>query len=99
MTQSASVLEGYRRKRFCRERLTSGLITKAGMKFLIDYDPLTGIMSRKDFKRQQHEYKNNPIITINGKEFERAKIAWCLVHGFYPTGEIHHRDGDENNYK
>jgi hypothetical protein len=65
-----------------------------------DYDPRTGLLTRK---RNQsvaatRQKKTGYLTTsITGQMILVHRIAWAMHYGDWPTGELDHRDSDRSN--
>lgn len=66
---------------------------------LIDYDPVTGVFTRKLRGRgslKPHKVagsmnqKGYIYVTINSTKFSAHRLAWFMVHGEWPPNEIDH---------
>lgn len=69
------------------------------VKLYFDYNPITGIISRKDRKKGLGHYDSYGYlkIKIKGKSFMAHRIAWFLYYGEMPQKEIDHINGDRSD--
>ena len=73
---------------------------------LLSYDPETGILtwrvkrrSPKDVGRAAGFIGSDGYmsITILNKQYKAHRVAWVLVHGRLPVGDVDHIDGNRTN--
>lgn len=75
---------------------------------LFHYDSKTGLVTRKvavstttkvgDIVGTLHT-KGYLRVQIHGKFYYLHRVIWCMETGFWPAGEIDHRDGVRSNNK
>ena len=77
-------------------------LTPERVRELIDYDPDTGVFTRKlrrrgPLKPDKVAGSMNPrgyiYITINSTRFIAHRLAWLVIHGEWPLNEIDHING------
>lgn len=59
----------------------------------IQYNPITGLMTRTKTRSNSMEINANSSVKINGVGYSAAKLAWLYVTGALPTKEIFTLDG------
>jgi len=73
---------------------------------ILCYDPETGDFSWKISK--QGIKKGRPVgffnqgykrIGINGKEYPASHLAWLIIYGRWPIGDVEHKDLNRSNNK
>ena len=71
------------------------------VRFLFDYDPLTGIFRWKNPPRQHARRKGNiagcvtkgrRVLGICNEVFQASNVAWLYIHGEWPKLEVDHRN-------
>lgn len=77
------------------------------IKSMFTYDTETGQIFWSDF--QTSAFRGKPagtidahgyiVLTLKRKKFKAHRIAWLLVYGKWPNGEIDHIDGNKLNNK
>jgi len=82
--------------------MRNNTITQEELKRHLDYDPLTGIFTRKisnspntkigDVAGTKH--KGYIEIKINKKQYSAHRLAWLYVYGYFPENEIDHIDNN-----
>lgn len=86
----------------------SQLSTAEIVRSIVDYDPSTGIFRwryRSDRSKAWNTRRAGQIagdavpgrrryITINGRRHVAARLAWLIVFGVWPEGEIDHKNRD-----
>ena len=83
--------------------MTSSILTHELLKLIIHYSPDTGV-----FTRISSRYKPSIgvisstansngyfVIGILGKLYPAHRIAWCLVHGYWPSKMLDHINHDK----
>ena len=78
------------------------MITQELLHDILNYDPSTGIFSRKkSFSNASKMGKplggNKPrhkVIRINNKAYGAHRLAWLYVYGKWPNGYVDHINGD-----
>jgi len=77
------------------------LPTQQELKELFDYDPKTGIVTRK--VRRGNRTKVGEVVGskdgagylnvwFNGHHYQLQRIIWCMVHGYFPEHGIDHEN-------
>lgn len=58
------------------------------------YDPDTGVITRKRDGKQMRTLSNRGYTVVNYKNIQMLahRMAWCMVHGVWPSDEIDHRN-------
>ena len=78
--------------------MTTQILTQERLRFLMDYDPDTGVFTRKV------KVKNQPAGTIvgtsgtsgylqcsiDGNPYKMHRLAWLYIHGKWPADQIDH---------
>jgi len=67
---------------------------------LLDYDPLTGIFTRKIALSRRNKVgdvagnltKGYIELSVDGHTYRAHQLAWFYVHGRWPVGELDHRN-------
>ncbi len=81
-------------------------LTQKQLKDAVDYDPLTGIFTRRT--RTAHCMSIGDVagcpngrgylkFGVNGKSYYAHRLAWLFVYGQFPHGIIDHIDGNRAN--
>lgn len=80
------------------------MITQEYLKSILNYDPLTGILTWVNSSRGGWNGKEagTPCIgylriTINKKNYLAHRLAWLYIYGKFPDGILDHIDGDKTN--
>lgn len=71
-------------------------LTIEQIKNILDYNPETGIFTRKIVGSEEKGYLK---ISINGKKYLAHRLAWLMVHGSWPKDQIDHIDRNGMNNK
>jgi hypothetical protein len=78
------------------------------LKFLLEYDPLTGVfrwrVNRRghggikagDLAGSRHR-KGYTAIGVDGRRYLAHRLAWLYMTGAWPASQIDHRDADRRN--
>ena len=80
-------------------------ITAADARAVFAYDPITGVITRK---QGRHSAQLGPIcsrdngdgygrVTFKGKRVYLHRLAWLLHYGEWPQNQVDHIDGDRTN--
>lgn len=86
--------------------MSKPILTQSRLRELFDYDPETGIVTRKlcTANRQKigeevgHKYKRGYLqATINYVKYPLHRLIWVLQYGVWPKGDIDHIDRDRAN--
>lgn len=83
------------------------MLTADYVKTLLNYDPVTGVFfwtdkaygKAKNKKAGYADAKKYFRVQINGKKYFLHRIAWLIIYGSWPVGEIDHIDGNKQNNK
>jgi hypothetical protein len=79
------------------------LLTADRVRDLFDYDPDTGVLTRKHFlnaKRKRvigADKAGYIMVSVGGRSYGAHRIIWLWVHGSFPKGQIDHIDGNPSN--
>lgn len=81
------------------------VITQKLLKQLFIYAPLTGLFTRRVYRRGHkvdapvgHLHKTGRVfININGKSYAAHRLAWLYVYGKMPTADIDHINGNPSD--
>lgn len=68
---------------------------------MINYDPLTGVITRDGKVEQVKDSHGYLIIKVDGKYIPQTHLAWKLMTGEYPAVEVDHENRvvDDNRWK
>lgn len=81
-------------------------LTADRLRELLDYDPETGVFTRRidrgrSWKAGQicgsHSRDGRMQISIDGKTYQFARVAWLYVTGEWPKGDVDHIDVNTSN--
>lgn len=72
---------------------------------LVDYDPLTGVFTRKVTTSPQaiagqvagNLTRGYIELSVNGQVYRGHPLAWFYVHGEWPSGRLDHKDLNKAN--
>jgi hypothetical protein len=76
------------------------------VRYLFDYDPLTGILRWRNPPRQHAQkkgaiagqmHRGRRVIFFYYKQFEASNIAWLHFYGEWPKFEVDHRNRDPSD--
>ena len=81
------------------------MLTQERLKQLLDYDPVTGVFTRRESQRKDRigkaagaaNTKGHIQIRVDGTLYVAHRLAWLYVHGELPTLQLDHFDGDKTN--
>ena len=92
-----------------------GFLTAEYVKSVLDYDPNTGIFywkSREDIHPSTNAKFAGKVagsikrgrtphirIKLQQVDFQAHRLAWLIVHGYWPTMDLDHIDGNPQNNK
>jgi len=86
--------------------MSQAILTQARLRELFDYDPETGVMTRRIStapRAQAGQIVGTPDgsgylrISIGGKKFRLHRLIHMYVHGAWPEHDIDHRDRNRSN--
>lgn len=82
------------------------ILTQERLKELLDYDPETGIFTRKtraakrvqigDIAGSMHS-KGYWVVKIDNRSHKAHRLAWLYVYGVWPTADLDHVNGIRND--
>jgi hypothetical protein len=82
-------------------------LTAERLRNVVDYNPETGVFTRRARLAQRHRVGDRadiPIkqtgyrsIGIDGKTYQAHRCAWLYVHGEWPSDTIDHLNGDRGD--
>ena len=76
-------------------------LTAARLRDLLDYDPLTGVFTRRVTRGNQAKGSvaghlsatdGYCYVDVDRKKYRAHRLAWFYVHGAWPAQDIDHRD-------
>lgn len=84
---------------------TKKALTQEEVREQLDYDPETGELRWKDWKKGRkmgravgtRRRDGYLVININGKLYATHRVIWLWWHGYFPENEIDHIDRDKLN--
>jgi hypothetical protein len=104
-----SVIEGKALSCGCSRKSTSlvvpGALTQESLKALFDYDPETGVFSRKPISSKIARYTKVGrvgktgylVLAIAGRLYKAHRLAWLYTYGEMPSGLLDHIDANPLN--
>lgn len=83
-------------------------ITAEDFRQQLKYDPLTGVLQRKQVKPSRYAATGSGrigsvnesgylIVSVNSRQYRAHRLAWLLMTGEWPAGEIDHINGDRSD--
>lgn len=73
---------------------------------LVDYDPITGVLTRKNYDPRvsagQNGYVNKygyRYMSFDGEGYLAQRLAWAWVHGEWPSNRITFLNGDKSDLR
>lgn len=91
--------------RFYFDKPKTGLFTQRYIKYLLDYNPKTGIfrwlnpigrVKKGDLAGNFH-HSGYSFIKIHTKLYAAHRLAWLYMYGSWPENEIDHKDLNKSN--
>lgn len=82
------------------------MLTAERARQVVSYDPTTGVMTWTESKNWRRKVggiagtKSNQhgrtyvVVSVDSKSYRAHRLAWLLVHGRWPNGDIDHKNGD-----
>lgn len=86
--------------------MSKSTLTAGRLRFLLLYDPKTGIFTRKNKSNRHHvigEKCGSPHnlgyiqIGVDGNNYLAHRLAWLYMVGTWPSCQVDHRDLDKKN--
>lgn len=68
------------------------MIDHAKLRATLDYDPATGLFSRKGLPTGRIGGGGYLRVKIGSREYQAHILAWFYVHGEWPKGQVDHKD-------
>lgn len=79
-------------------------LTHERLRTLLDYDPDTGLLTRRTQACPQRPVGYSPKsgywrVGVGGRQYYYSRVVWFWVTGDWPIDEIDHEDRDKSNHR
>lgn len=83
------------------------MLNKTMLKEIINYEPVTGVFSRRyyssivedDCVKDKIDSKGRIFIYIDGQRYSARKLAWLYITGEMPHGRVYSLSGDPSDHR
>lgn len=87
--------------------MTTEIMSADRLRALIAYDPLTGVMRWVTSPNRRirvgsvagFTFAGQRIIRLDGRRYQASRVAWCFVHGAWPTEEVGFANSDSEDLR